>query len=103
MSILEQKFTWRRPEAERRRLPHTLSQVERERVWTARRYLRIRLGRAELGRRMGLTYDALRKTLKPPPTRRVAVLVAYVVGVPVDDLLEGAWPGDRCPTCGGTG
>jgi hypothetical protein len=31
------------------------------------------------------------------------VLVAFVVGVSIDDVLEGAWPGDRCPTCGGTG
>ena len=52
---------------------------------------------------MGLTYDALRKTLKRPPTMRVAVLVAYVAGVSVDDVLSGVWPGDRCPVCGGSG
>lgn len=103
MSILEQKFTWRRPEAERKRLPQTLSQEEREHVRLALRHLRIRLGRGELAKRMGLTYDALRKTLKRAPTRRVAVLVAFVVGVSIDDVLGGAWPGDRCPTCGGSG
>jgi DNA-binding phage protein len=103
MSILEQRFIWRRPETERRRLPQALSQDEREHVRIALRYLRLRLGRGELATRMGLTYDGLRKTLKRAPTMRVAVLVAFVAGVKLEGVLKGTWPGERCPTCGGTG
>jgi len=103
MSVLEQRFVWRRPEAERKRLPQTLSQDQREHVRIALRYLRMRLGRGELGKRMGLTYDGLRKTLKRTPTMRVAVLVAFVAGVKLEAVLAGKWPGERCPTCGGTG
>jgi DNA-binding transcriptional regulator LsrR (DeoR family) len=103
MSILERKFIWRRPEAERKRLPNTLSQVERDRVRIGLRYLRIRYGRGELAKRMGLTREALRKTLKRAPTMRVAVLVAFVADVELDRVLTGKWPGEGCPTCGGTG
>ena len=103
MSILEDKFTWRRPEAERRRRPEMLSQDQREHVRLALRYLRMRLGRGELAKRMGLTYDGLRKTLKRPPTMRVSVLVAFVADLKVEVVLSGKWPGERCPTCGGTG
>lgn len=103
MSILEQKFTWRRPEAERRHRPEVLTQDQREHVRIALRYLRMRLGRGELAKRMLLTYDGLRKTLKRPPTMRVAGLVALVADVKVEAVLTGKWPGERCPTCGGTG
>jgi hypothetical protein len=99
MSILERKFIWRRDEADRKRRPNTLSQVERERVRLGLRYLRIRYGRGELAKRMGLTYDGLRKTLKRAPTMRVAVLVAFVAGVEVAEVLAGAWP-SVCPHCG---
>lgn len=75
MSILEKRFVWRRPEADRKRLPNTLSQLERDRVRLGLRYLRIRYGKGELAKRMGLTSEALRKTLKRAPTMRVAVLV----------------------------
>jgi hypothetical protein len=103
MSILEKRYVWRRPEAERRHRPEVLSQDQREHVRRGLRYLFLRHGRGELGRRMGLTYDGLRKTLKRTPTMRVAVLVAFVAEVQLDAVLKGKWPGERCPTCGGTG
>jgi lambda repressor-like predicted transcriptional regulator len=48
--------------------------------------------RGELGKRMGLTYDGLRKTLKRAPTMRVAVLVAFVADVKPEVVLSGKWP-----------
>ena len=99
MSILEEKQTWRRPEAERRRPPNTLSQGQRDNVRRGLDSLRMRYGRSGLAAQMGLTYNGMRKTLKRPPTMRVAVLVAFVAGVSVDDMLSGAWP-SVCPTCG---
>jgi hypothetical protein len=102
MSILERKFIWRRPEAERKRLPNTLSQAQRENVRRGLRSLRMRHGIAGLAARIGLSYDGARKTLKRPPTMRVAVIVAYVAGVELDDVLSGKWP-SVCPTCGRCG
>jgi hypothetical protein len=86
MSILEKRFVWRRPEAERRRRPLQLSQLERDNVRRGLRSLLAKYGRVRLARAMGLSYDALRKTIKRAPTMRVAVLVA-------------SWPTRRSPRC----
>lgn len=99
MSILEKRFVWRRPEAERKRRPNTLSQLERDNVRRGLQSLLLRYGRAGLAKRMGLTYEGMRKTIKRPPTMRVAVLVAFVAGVEPDAVLAGAWP-CVCPMCG---
>ncbi len=99
MSILESKQIWRRSESERRRLPHTLSQGQRENVRRALNVLRMRHGRRGLAARMGFTYDGMLKTLKRTPTMRVAVLVAFVSGASIKDVLVGNWP-IACPHCG---
>jgi hypothetical protein len=99
MSILEKRFVWRRAEKDRKRLPHTLSQLQRDNVRRGLASLLMRYGRAGLAKRMGLTYEGMRKTLRRAPTRRVAVLVAFVAGVGIDDVVSGAWP-SVCPTCG---
>lgn len=99
MSILEKRYVWRRDERDRKRLPHTLSQPQRDNVRRGLSSLLMRYGRAGLAKRMGLTYEGMRKTLKRHPTRRVAVLVAFVAFVAIDDVLTGAWP-RVCPSCG---
>lgn len=63
------------------------------------RSLLLRYGWSGLAKRMGLTYEGMRKTLKRPPTRRVAVLVAFVAGVGIDEVMSGVWP-SVCPRCG---
>jgi hypothetical protein len=102
MSILEKRFVWRRAEKDRKRLPHTLSQLQRDNVRRGLASLLLRYGRAGLAKRMGLTYEGMRKTLKRAPTRRVAVLVAFVADVEVAEVLAGEWP-SVCPSCGGNG
>jgi len=99
MSILEKRYVWRRDERDRKRLPHTLSQLQRDNVRRGLASLLMRYGRVGLAKRMGLTYEGMRKTLKRAPTRRVAVLVAFAAGVSIDDVITGAWPG-VCPHCG---
>lgn len=99
MSILETKWAWRRPEAERRRRPLQLSQLERDNVRRGLRSLLAKYGRVRLARAMKLSYDALRKVIKRAPTMRVALAVAYVARVDVDDVLAGEWP-SVCPHCG---
>ena len=99
MSILETKYLWRRPEAERKRRPFQLSQLERDNVRRGLRSLLAKYGRVRLARAMGLSYDALRKLLKRVPTMRVAVLVAFVADAEPAAVLAGAWP-CVCPMCG---
>ena len=99
MSILEKRFVWRRDEKDRKRLPHKLSQLQRDNVRRALRSLRMKHGMSGLAGRMGLTYDGMRKTLKRAPTMRAAVLVAFVAGVSIESVLAGAWP-CVCPHCG---
>lgn len=101
MSILEKKEVWRRYVDENRwqyQRP-SLTGHERDNVRRALSALRMKYGRSDLAARMGLTYDGMRKTLKRTPTRRVAVLIAFVVGVKVVDVLAGRWP-SVCPHCG---
>jgi lambda repressor-like predicted transcriptional regulator len=102
MSILEAKQVWRRDEADRKHRPMELTQAERDNVRRALSSLLTKHGRSELAARMELTRDALRKLLKRPPTRRVAVLVAWIAGVEPAAVLSGAWP-SVCPTCGRSG
>lgn len=99
MSILEAKQVWRRREADRKRPRHKLSQEQRDNVRRGLSSLVMKYGRAELATRMGLTREGMRLTIKRPPTRRVAVLVSFVAGVSIDDVITGVWP-SRCPTCG---
>lgn len=102
MSILEAKQVWRRDEADRRHSSQTLTQAERDNVRQALRTLLAKHGRTELAARMELTRKALQKLLTRPPTRRVAVLVAFVADVEVAEVLSGARP-SVCPTCGRSG
>lgn len=99
MSILEAKQVWRRREADRKRPRHKLSQEQRDNVRRGLSSLLMRYGRRELAERMGLTREGMRLTIKRPPTRRVAVLISFVSGVSIDDVLTGVWP-PVCPTCG---
>lgn len=99
MSILEAKQVWRRREADRKRLRHKLSQEQRDNVRRGLSSLLLRSGRADLAKRMGLTREGMCMTIRRPPTRRVAVLIAFVAGVSIDDVVTGAWP-SVCPTCG---
>lgn len=102
MSILEAKLVWRRDEADRKRLPLALTQAERDNVRRALDSLLRQLGKRALAAKLELTDEALRKILKRPPTRRVAVLVAFVAQVDPAAVLSGAWP-SVCPTCGRSG
>jgi hypothetical protein len=107
MGILTSKQVWRRnPEPEGKQLGNRITPTERANVRAALEYLR---GRYETTDAcciaLGITRDALQKARSPrrAQTYRVACLVARAAGVPVEKILSGTWPGDRCPHCGGTG
>ena len=108
MTILTAKQSWRRnPEpASEKQLGNRLAPVERENVRQAAVYL---VGRyataADCAKTLGLTENALWKACskRRAQTYRLACILARGAGVPVEKILSGVWPGDRCPHCGGTG
>ena len=107
MTILRTKQIWRRePIASGKQLGNRLNLTERENVRRALVYL---CGRypdvAARSKALGMTEDALLKarSRQRAQTYRLACIVARAAGVPVEKVLTGLWPGDRCPHCGGTG
>src|SRR4051812_22890963 len=105
MGILTATKAWRR-EPTTKQIGNRLSPTERENVRHALAYL---VGRHVSGDAcalaLGITGNALWKALTPrrAQTYRLACIVARGAGVPVEKILTGLWPGDRCPHCGGTG
>lgn len=107
MAILTSRQAWRRnPEPETKQLGNRITPIERDNVRTALAYLRWRYETTDaFCAALGITRDSLRKAQSRHRlvTYRVACLVARTAGVPVEKILDGLWPGDRCPHCGGTG
>lgn len=107
MTILTAKQVWRRnPEPEGKQLGNRLGLVERENVRQALVYLVGRYpSRDAAVAATGLTIAALVKgtSKRRAQSYRLACVVARSAAVPVEKILSGAWPGDRCPHCGGTG
>lgn len=60
---------------------------------------------AQLAEALGMTMDALWKARAPSrwPAMRLAIRVARAAQVNLEDVLTGAWPGDRCPKYGRKG
>jgi hypothetical protein len=105
MAILTERQVWRR-NPEPKPLGDRLTLAERENVRKAVVYLCGRYPTAPLQMQaLGLTRDALAKARSShrAQTYRLACVVARAGGVPVEKVLSGLWPGDRCPHCGGTG
>lgn len=109
MTILTSKQIWRRnpsPAPKPRQLGNWLNPTERENVRHAVNYLAGRYETmAAFAAAVGLTRDGVMKARSPhrAQTYRLACLVASCVGVLPESIVSGAWPGDRCPHCGGTG
>lgn len=109
MTILTAPQIWRRAPAEvtaGRQLANRLSITERDDVRAAVLYLcgRYRTLGAQVAA-LGMSRDAIAKarSRSRAQTYRLACMVARAAGVDVGKILSGAWPGDRCPHCGGTG
>jgi hypothetical protein len=107
MAILTAKQIWRRnPEPEPKQLGNRLNPAERENVRQALVYLVGRHpSRDAAVAAISLSLEALIKGMSKcrAQTYRLACIVARAADVPVEKILSGAWPGDRCPHCGGTG
>jgi len=106
VAILTSTQTWRRNPETDHQLGNRLNPIERENVRNALAYLCGRYAAlANAAVALGITLDGLNKGLwrRRPQTYRLACIVARTANVPVEKILTGLWPGDRCPHCGGTG
>ena len=96
MAILRERKVWR--SSKPRAKPYRLTEDEQAKVKLAMHVLRLRLGAwRHLAAEMGYTARAVEKAMETRGrvSGDMAVQVARLVGVSVDELLAGA-----CPMCG---
>lgn len=102
--ILDKPVSWRRSDARSRRAE--LTPEEQANVRKALGVLRIRLGSQEkLAKAMGIQQTRLASLAGPSARKRpgaaIALYASRVAGVPVEDILSGAFPAPgACPMCG---
>jgi hypothetical protein len=101
MPILRERVAWSRPKAPR---GPDLSPEERQRVKVALAFLLVRFGKQKaLADAMGLKKAtvAYAASKRGGVTAGVALRAARAAGVPLEDILSGAWPKPgMCPHCG---
>jgi hypothetical protein len=100
MPTLTKRVEWSRPRKPR---SSELSLDEQANAKAAVRFLRVRLGSwADLAAKTDLSEAILTHSVARQSriTANVALRVARAAGVPLEDILRGAWPGKACPLCG---
>lgn len=106
MAILAGPKTWRREVVQSGRTPD-LTADESANVRAALRFLVVRHGGAsKLAVALGVGLASLKKHVaaRGRPGAAVAIRVARLAGVAVEDALSGAWPkAGACPMCGRDG
>lgn len=94
----------KKKEQRRSKRPGTLTPEEQACTLVALKWLAAKHGSlADLAFAAGIDRTVLRRAErgKPPPTGGLAVDLARVAGVPVDDVLAGRFPEPgACPMCG---
>lgn len=105
MATIRKVLVWRRPRASGAREP-VLTPAEQANVKTVIRFLRHQLGQVALAMALGMSRRALKHTTerRRRTSAALALRVARVAGVPLEDVLSGAWrPAGACPMCGRLG
>jgi transcriptional regulator with XRE-family HTH domain len=101
MPILKERVAWSRPKKPR---GPDLSPDERARVKAALVFLRCRYGSLRaLAEAMGLKFATVGYAVskRGNPSAGVALRAARAAGVPLEDVLSGAYPKPgACPRCG---
>src|SRR5580693_7008916 len=105
MPILTKREVWRKPRpANETRRSYDLTPAEQENVRVALRFLATRFGDfAKLAKAMGAHRETVQRPARraAPVTAGIALRAARVAGVPLEELLSGAWPkAGACPHCG---
>ncbi len=106
--VLSAPVRWARPrDPSKTRRSSDLTPDEQANAKAALRVLRARLGGArELAAMLSANLGTLKHALarKGRPSAGLAVRAARLAGVPVEDVLSGAWPAPgSCPHCGHAG
>jgi hypothetical protein len=101
MAVLRERIAWSRP---RKGRSSDLSHEESERVKVAMLFLAKRFGTWDgLAKAMGVRRDTIRHSQlkRAVVSAGVAIRAARAAGVPVEDVLSGAFPKPGvCPHCG---
>jgi hypothetical protein len=104
--VLVRTEVWQKPRAPRPSRVGDLTFEERENVRRALKFLRSKLGSGpKLARALDVHPTMLKKMIPPQarckPQAGLALRAARLAGVPVEDVLSGAWPPEgACPHCG---
>ena len=103
--ILTAPTSWRKPRAANKtRRSSDLTPEEMARVKVALRVLRVRFGgQAALAKALQANPKTVGAavTARGRPSAGLALRAARLAGVPLEDLLSGAWPvAGSCPHCG---
>jgi DNA-binding XRE family transcriptional regulator len=104
MTVLLARKVWRREAlAMPARVPD-LTEEERANVGRALRFLRVRAGGwAPLAKALGVSRENAVRAASPKgkPSPRIALRLAKLARVPLEDVLSGAWPPEgACAHCG---
>lgn len=102
MAILTHPVAWRKPRGPNAR-PRDLDDEQLANVKRAVIYLRVQLGTgAKLAKALRVPAVTVNRATasRPSISLRTVLRVARLAGVGLDDVLGGAWPGERCPHCG---
>ncbi len=106
MTVLTTRVTWRKPKqlTAGTRTPD-LTDDEVANVRAALRVLRQRVGGyRQLAVTLGVNLETLKRAgsrRRIPPSVGLALRAARLAGVPLEEVLSGAWPKPgTCPTCG---
>jgi hypothetical protein len=107
MAILREATVWKKPQpADETRRSSDLTPDEHARVRTALRFLRVRQGgTVKLAKALRVNVASIQRGCggDGKPSAGLALRAARLAGVPVEDILTGAWPEPgTCPHCGRT-
>jgi hypothetical protein len=103
--VLSEPKRWARPrDPAKTRRSSDLTPEEQANAKAALRVLRVRLGgAAQLAEALSANLGTVKAALKVRgrPSAGLALRAARLAGVPIDDVLSGAWPvAGSCPHCG---
>ncbi len=108
MTVLRERQVWKKVKEQPKNRLHVekmnkLSPEQAANVRIALKVLKIRYGTLQkLAELMHVTLGSLTRVLAAEPNAGLALRIAQVAGVPVDDILTGAFPKPgSCPMCGG--
>src|SRR5580698_2463835 len=95
MTVLTTTKAWRRPPQARPDITPDLTDAERANLRAAVRFLAARLGgAAKLARTLQVSLSTVQRATgsRGRPGAGLAIRVARTAGVPLEDVLGGAWP-----------